>query len=90
MAVSSGAIQQELGRTYSVGGEQARGSQCTDVAASLNDVDGVDVVGIDDPGAAQSAHDLGEDVRRDLAPGEVPECRECNGHCGVDVTSGNA
>ena len=68
MTVSSCVTQLEPAQTYSVGGEQARGGQRTDVPASLENVDGMDVVGIDDPGAAQCAHDLGENVNRHFAP----------------------
>ena len=60
------------------------------MAAALDEVDGVDVVGVDDPRAAQAAHDLGEDVRGDLAPGEVPERRHCDRYRGVDVAAGDA
>ena len=55
----------------------------------FDQIDGMDVVCVDDPSAAQSAHDLGKNVRRNLAPGEVPERRERDRHCGVDMASGD-
>ena len=66
-------------RTHSVRREQTGSAgHGTNMPSSLDEVDGVDVVGVDDPRAAQAAHDLGEDVRGDLAPGEVPERRHCD------------
>ena len=62
----------------------------TDVASALDEVDGVDVVGVHDPGAAQPAHDLGKDVQGDHAPGEVAERRHRDRDRGVDVALGDA
>ena len=55
--------------------------------STLDEVDGVNVVGVDDPGAAQTAHNLSKDVGGDLAPGEVAEHGECECYRRVDVTS---
>ena len=57
--------------------------------AALDEVDGVDVVGVNDTGAAQSTHGLRENVPGDLAPGEVPEGGEGDGHRRVDVAWGD-
>ena len=41
--------------------------------STFDNVDSVDVVRVDDAGAAETTHELGEDVGRDLTPGEIPE-----------------
>lgn len=60
------------------------------MAAALDEIDGMDVVCVDDPGAAQSAHDLRENVRGHLAPREVPpERRHRERYRGVNVALGD-
>ena len=60
------------------------------MSATLNEIDCIDIVGVDDPRATQPAHDLGENVNGHLAPREVPlEGGHCDRHCGVDVTPGD-
>ena len=72
---------------YRVCCEQARSTRYrADVPATLDDVDGVNVVGVDDTGTTKSSHELGEDICGNLTPGEVPERRERDGHRRVNVT----
>ena len=61
------------------------------MAPALDEVDRVDVVRVDDARPTQPAHDLREDVSRDLAPRELfrPERRHRDRHRGVDVPWGN-
>ena len=47
--------------------------------AAFDEINCVNVVCINDTRAADTAQDLGEDVRWNLAPWEVSECRESNG-----------
>ena len=56
--------------------------------STLDKIDRVDVVRIDERRAAQATHDLRENVDRDLAPREVAESSERDRHGGIDVTSG--
>lgn len=76
--------------TYRVCREYARCSKRADVPSALHDVDGVNVVRIDDAGAAYTAQELGCPVDRDLLPREVAENgqRECDRR--IDVTAGVA
>ena len=58
------------------------------MATALEDIDRTNVVGVDDPSAAQSTHDLGENVYRHFAPGKVPSERgHRDRHRGVDVAT---
>lgn len=76
--------------TDRIGREEARGPRyCPNAPAALIEVDGVEVVRIDNTGADKTAHDLGEDVTRNLAPGEVAEGGHCNRNRGVDVPAGH-
>ena len=60
------------------------------MASTFDDIDGMNVVGIDDTGAAKTAHDLGEDVGGDLAPGEVTESGESDCDRRVNVSARDA
>lgn len=62
-----------------VGAEDSRGGGVAvswdgaELAAAFVDVDGGFVVGVDDPGGAHGAEDLGEHVGGEFAPGEAAE-----------------
>lgn len=76
--------------TYRIRRKQTRSARNgTNVPATFDEVDRVDVVRVDDAGATETTHELCEDVRRDLAPREVAEGRKRDGDRGVDVPAGN-
>lgn len=58
--------------------------------AAFEEIDGVDVVRVDDARSAQAAHNLGEDIARDLAPREVTERSKCDSDSGINVPARNA
>lgn len=58
--------------------------------ASLVNVDCMDIIRIDNSGAAQCTHELCKDVYRNLSPGKVTQCRECDGHSRVDMSARNS
>lgn len=73
--------------TYCVGGENSGSSQRPYVASAFNDVDGMNVVCIDNTGSAETSHYLGEYIDRYFAPREIAESRECNSDCRIDVSA---
>lgn len=60
------------------------------MTSALECVDGMDIVGVDNTGATDTAEQLGEDVARDLAPWEASQSCERNGDSGVNVSARNA
>lgn len=58
--------------------------------SSLDEVDRVDVVCVDNACAAEAAHELSKNVGGDLAPGEVAECRKRDRDRRVDVPARDA
>lgn len=73
--------------THSERSEQTRSFLRANVATPLHNVDGTDVVCVDDSGADHTTKDLCENVSRDFAPGEVTEGRKRNRHSRIDVSS---
>ena len=60
------------------------------MAATLDEVDRMDIIRIDNSSTAQSTHELRENVRGDLAPREVfSEGRHCDRDRGVNVAWGD-
>lgn len=75
---------------YGVSGEKAGGSQCSDVTSTFDNIDGVDIVGIDATSTAETSHELSEDIDRYFAPWEVTEGGESDSNSRVDVSSRHA
>ena len=60
------------------------------MAATLDEVDRMDIICVDDSSTAQSTHELGENVRGNLTPREVlSERRHCDRDRGVNVAWGD-
>lgn len=76
------------GPTHRIGTKIARGTRDRpNVPSALDYVDSVDVVGVDDARTADATHQLREDVRRHLAPGEVTQRRKGKSHRRVNVAA---
>ena len=60
------------------------------MTTALDEVDRMDIIRIDNSSTAQSTHELGRNVRGDLAPREVfSERRHCDRDRGVNVAWGD-
>lgn len=57
------------------------------MAPAFHDIDGMNVVRVDDTGTAEASHDLREDVSGDFTPWEVAESSERDRDSGIDMSA---
>ena len=60
------------------------------MASTLNDVNGMNVICVNDTCTTETAHELGENVGWYLFPGEIPEDCEGDCYCRINVGSGDS
>lgn len=77
--------------TYRIGAEQRRSpGDSPDPTATLEDINRVEVVRVDDGSAAQRTEQLADPEDRDFSPWEAAEDGEGEGDGGVDVAARDA